>query len=131
MTGIIIFGFVMLAAAAIIWPRHGLWSRWREARRLAARARREDALKHILKCEANGEHASVLSVAGALRVRDNAAAALLSNLEAGGLISFEEGRLRQDVYYEGAYHDAVVMAVLRDEFDAARAARDGVAADAR
>lgn len=42
----------------------------------------------------------------------------------------EEGRLRQDVYYEGAYHDVVVMAVLRDEFDAARAARDGAAANA-
>ncbi|MBI5692537.1 MAG: DtxR family transcriptional regulator [Verrucomicrobia bacterium] len=83
-----------LAAAALFWPRHGAWSRWREARRLAERARQEDALKHILKCEANGETATVLSVAGALRLRDGAAAALLRELEARGLVSFEEGRLR-------------------------------------
>ncbi len=44
----------------------------------------------------------------------------------------DEGRLRQDVYYEGAYHDAVVMSVLREEFDAARnAERDAVASSAR
>lgn len=44
----------------------------------------------------------------------------------------EEGRLRQDVYYDGAYHDAVVMSVLRDEFDAARNAEsDAVASKAR
>jgi DtxR family Mn-dependent transcriptional regulator len=82
------------AAVAILgWPRHGLWSRWREARRLAERARREDALKHILKSEANGQAATVLSVAGVLRMRDNAAATLLRDLEAHGLISFEVGRL--------------------------------------
>jgi DtxR family Mn-dependent transcriptional regulator len=82
-----------LLLAFVAWPRRGLWSRWREARRLAERARREDALKHILKCEANGQGATVLSVAGALRLRDNAAASLLRDLEAHGLISFEEGRL--------------------------------------
>lgn len=80
-------------AAAMIWPRYGVWSRWRAARRLTARARREDALKHILKCEANGETATVLSVAGALRLRDSVAAALLRDLEAAGLVSFEAGRL--------------------------------------
>lgn len=83
-----------LATVAIAWPRRGLWARWREWRRLAARARQEDALKHILKCESNGQDATVLSVAGALRLRDYAAAALLRDLEAHGLVSFEEGRLR-------------------------------------
>lgn len=82
---------VMLVLVA--WPRHGLWSRWREARRLAERARREDALKHILKGEANGQAATVLSVAGALRLSDHAAASLLRDLERHGLISFEAGRL--------------------------------------
>lgn len=83
-----------LAAVAVVgWPRHGLWARVREAGRLASRARREDALKHILKCEANGQEATVLSVAGALRLRDHAAAALLRELEVHGLISFAEGRL--------------------------------------
>ena len=85
---------VGLALLALMgWPRAGLWSRWGEARRLAARARQEDALKHILKGEANGQGATVLSVAGALRLRDNAAAGLLRDLEARGLISFEAGRL--------------------------------------
>lgn len=89
------YGLMIAVAlvALIAWPRVGLWSRGREARRLAARARREDALKHILKGEANGQGATVLSVAGALRLRDNAAAALLRDLEAHGLISFEAGRL--------------------------------------
>jgi DtxR family Mn-dependent transcriptional regulator len=80
-------------AAGVVWPRHGVWSRWQTARRLTARARREDALKHILKSEANGETATVLSVAGALRLRDGVAAALLRDLEAAGLVSFEAGRL--------------------------------------
>ncbi len=44
----------------------------------------------------------------------------------------EEGRLRQDVYYDGAYHDVVVMSVLREEFDAARTAeRDAIASVTR
>lgn len=85
---------IVVVAVAVVWPRVGLWSRWREARRLAERADREDALKHILKSEVNGQNATVLSVAGALRTRDNAAAALLRDLEAAGLVSFEEGRLR-------------------------------------
>jgi DtxR family Mn-dependent transcriptional regulator len=82
-----------LLVTLMVWPRHGFLIRWREAWRLAGRARREDALKHILKCEANGQTATVLSVAGALRLRDNAAATLLRDLEAHGLISFEEGHL--------------------------------------
>ena len=82
-----------LLLAVIGWPRLGLWSRWREARRLAARAQHEDALKHMLKCEANGQRATVLSIAGALRLSDNAAAGLLRELETRGLVSFEDGRL--------------------------------------
>jgi DtxR family Mn-dependent transcriptional regulator len=94
MNDTVILVLVVLLAGAVFWPRQGLWARGREARRLADRARREDALKHILKCEANGQSASVLSVAGALRLRDNAAAALLRDLEAHGLVTFGDGRLR-------------------------------------
>ena len=93
MNATVVFAVLVLAAGLVAWPRRGLWSRWREALRLAERARREDALKHILKSEVNGQSATVLSVAGALRLRDNAAAALLRDLEAHGLISFEAGRL--------------------------------------
>ncbi len=87
----LVVGLALLAVVA--WPRHGLWARWRESRGLAERARREDALKHIVKCEANRQDPTVLSVAGALRLSDDAAARLLRELEVGGLVSFEAGRL--------------------------------------
>lgn len=93
MTDTFVVAGLVLAVAAVAWPRHGFWSRWRRAQLLSERARREDALKHILKYEVNGESVSVLSVAGALQLRDGAAANLLRELEAGGLISFEAGRL--------------------------------------
>ncbi len=32
-----------------------------------------------------------------------------------------EGRLRQHVFVDGAYHDAIVMGLLRDEFEAGEA----------
>lgn len=75
------------------WPRRGLWARLREARHLAARARREDALKHILKTEANGREATLESVSGALQMSPQKTAGLLSELESCGLISFEGGRM--------------------------------------
>jgi len=74
-------------------PRRGLWARLREARRLAARARREDALKHILKTEANGREATLESVSGALQLSPQKTAGVLAELESGGLISFEGGRM--------------------------------------
>lgn len=94
MNDVLFLAGILVLIAVLGWPRHGLWHRWREARRLAARALQEDTLKHILKYEANNQDASVLSVAGALRVRDSAAAALLRRLETAALVSFEGGRLR-------------------------------------
>ncbi len=38
----------LLVLAAALWARHGLLARWRQARELARRTRREDALQHIL-----------------------------------------------------------------------------------
>ena len=86
------FGVVLIAM--ILWPGKGLLGRWREARRLAARVLREDALKHVLKAEVNGESPTINSVAGALRIPPNQAASLLAEMENGGLISHEDGRLR-------------------------------------
>lgn len=94
MNDVVTITSVLLTIAVVCWPRWGLWSRWRDARRLAARTRREDALKHILKSEVNAEGASVLSVAGALRIGDGEAASLLRDLESHGLVRFDEGRLR-------------------------------------
>ena len=90
---IIITCIVVLGLWAV-WPKVGLVSHWQQARSLAARSRREDVLKHILKCEANSQAPTIHSVAGVLGVSPNRAAELLSRMEARGLISHHEGRLR-------------------------------------
>jgi len=88
-------GAVGLALAALLfWPRLGLWARWRQALALARRRRREDALQHILKNEANGRVASIDSIAGALQITTGAAARLLEELEDHGLLTFASGHLR-------------------------------------
>ena len=85
---------ILTIGALLFWPRAGVVGRWREARRLAARVRQEDALKHILKCEVNGQLPSLNSVAGALQIRNNQAADLLAVMERHGLVSHDQGRLR-------------------------------------
>lgn len=60
---------------------------------LAARSRREDVLKHILKAEANNQSPTLHSVAGVLGITVNRAVELLSKMEAGGLIGYQDGRL--------------------------------------
>lgn len=86
---------VMLLCLA--WPRHGLLAQLRRAREHARRSSREDALKHILKSEANGRVATLDSIAGALQITTGAAAQLLEALEACDLLTFEGGRLRLTV----------------------------------
>jgi DtxR family transcriptional regulator, Mn-dependent transcriptional regulator len=91
-------GIVALIALALaglaFWPGRGLLARWREGQRLQARFVREDALKHILKSETSGQVPTCESVAGVLRLKPNAAARLLEDMEQTGLVSFDEGRLR-------------------------------------
>ncbi len=86
------FSFLLIAAL-LFWPRYGVVSRWRVARRDQARVRREDALKHLLKCEVNGQAPSLNGVTGALRISDDAAADLLREMEQLGLVSHTAGRL--------------------------------------
>jgi DtxR family Mn-dependent transcriptional regulator len=83
----------LLLLALAVWPRHGLWARWCQAQELARRIRREDALKHILKSEANGRVATLDSLAGALQITTGNAARLLEELEEKDLLTFEGGRL--------------------------------------
>jgi len=85
---------LVIIAGLLLWPDAGLIARWRQARSRAARVRREDALKHVLKCEVNGERPTLNSVAGALHIRDGAAAELIADMERHGLISIGEGRIR-------------------------------------
>jgi len=60
---------------------------------LAARFQREDALKHILKSEADGRQPTLDSIAGALQVTTGQAAELLQDLERHKLVSYEAGVL--------------------------------------
>jgi DtxR family Mn-dependent transcriptional regulator len=90
----LLFVACVIALAVVFWPRQGLWARWRLAHGLARRIRREDALKHILKSEANGRMATLDSLAGALHITTGNAARLLEELEERELLSFEGGHLR-------------------------------------
>lgn len=90
----IVFLLGLIGFAALIWPQRGLLARWRQVRTLAERSQREDALKHILKCEANNQSPTLQSVAGALGISSNRAADLLSGLELRELISYDQGRLQ-------------------------------------
>ncbi len=87
---------VLLLASAVllVGPQWGLLAWWRRQRERQQRELREDALKHLLKCEAEGATASLLSLAGALRLGDGAAAAIVAELERGGFAGVEGGRLR-------------------------------------
>lgn len=83
-----------LAGAALGWPQWGLIARWRRARELTERSQREDVLKHLLKCEANGRQASLDSIAGALHISTGDAADLVQDLEERGLMAHDESKLR-------------------------------------
>lgn len=89
-----VYLILILLAVAVFWPRHGLLARWRQAHDLARRMRREDALKHILKSEANGRVATLESIAGALHITTGSAARLLDELASHDLLTFEGGQLR-------------------------------------
>jgi len=84
---------ILVAVAVLLWPRHGVLARWREGRRLAVRVRHEDALKHILKADANRREATLESLAGSLQVTGAKAADLVQELGRRGLVSLEAGRL--------------------------------------
>jgi DtxR family Mn-dependent transcriptional regulator len=85
---------LLMVTAMICWPHHGPLARWRRAQELARRSRREDALKHILKNEANGRVTTLESLAGVVQITTGGAARLLGELEAHELLTFEGGRLR-------------------------------------
>lgn len=79
---------------AIFWPESGLMARLRRGRSVSARVRREDALKHLHRCEMHGKQPTTESLAGALHISTNDAAALLQDLEALELVDLSEGELR-------------------------------------
>ena len=76
-----------LVVAVIVWPRYGLYARWRRWTQLKQRILVEDALKHIYKqMSAGGDH-SLASLAGVLQISRSRAAALLTEMEAEGVVT--------------------------------------------
>ena len=91
---LLLIGIAVLAVTAVIlWPEKGIWSRWQQGRQMTDRARREDALKHIYKCEQKGRHASMESIAGALNINTNDVAELLSDMQAGHLLQIHSDNI--------------------------------------
>ena len=91
---LLLIGTAILAVTAVIlWPEKGIWARWQQGRQMTDRARREDALKHIYKCEQKGRRASVESIAGALNVSTNEVAELLSDMQAGHLLQLHSDNI--------------------------------------
>lgn len=82
---------LLLAALALSW--WVLTGRWSRDRRLSGRERGEDALKYILKREANGRSPTLEGIAGSLDLRRNTVSELLDGLAAQGLVTLEGGRI--------------------------------------
>ena len=83
---LVVFGILVAATAALIWPRIGLAPRLRRLLLLSERVRLEDAVKHIYTCERTDRVCSLESLAGRLEVSRARAAALLSRLTAMALV---------------------------------------------
>jgi DtxR family Mn-dependent transcriptional regulator len=84
----LIAGTLLLAVSLLFfWPESGLIGRWRRVRRLSLRVQTEDALKHIYKAGLKGQCPTLHSVAGALHLRIDRAAALLADMQARELVT--------------------------------------------
>jgi DtxR family transcriptional regulator, Mn-dependent transcriptional regulator len=102
---LIIVPFSLGISALGLWVTGGLLAHWRALREQSARVLREDALKHILKARANGHCPTLHSLAGALHLRSDAAAELLTDMQSRKLISFTSGELDlTETGHEAALH---------------------------
>jgi DtxR family Mn-dependent transcriptional regulator len=84
----------VLGIAALLWISLRWRGRTRTSRESLERIRREDALKHLCKTEAEGGTATLASIAGTLQLKTTDAAALLADMEQRGLLSFLAGALQ-------------------------------------
>ena len=73
-------------AVVLFRPVNGVVPRLRRARRIASRVTMEDALKHVHEAEYRGMPATLQSLAGALSISGNEAAALATRMESHGLL---------------------------------------------
>lgn len=75
-------------------PERGLIAIWRRNLRNTERVRREDALKHIHRCELYSRPATLESLAGALNISVNEAAPLVESMGETGLITQVDGNIQ-------------------------------------
>lgn len=87
-TGLVVLGVLLFH------PRRGLLYTWRRSRLSSERVRREDALKHIHRCEMNASHPSLESLAGALNLSINDVAPLIADMEHAELVTQKEGSIQ-------------------------------------
>lgn len=96
---------LIFIALGLFYPRRGLIPRWRRARQQTERIRVEDALKHILDCEMNGDRFTANSLAGALQITVDQAADLMLDMEGRRLLHIEQDAIRlTPVGHQSALH---------------------------
>lgn len=82
---LLVFALVVLALAALLWPRRGVLALMRRTRRATERVRVEDAVKYLFHAGDDGAAVRPEALAGALAVREAVARALLARLVERGL----------------------------------------------
>jgi len=90
----VVWLFILLIALALLLaPRWGLRHRWRRWRRLRARRRLEDALKHLFEAGRRNLSPTLDSLAGALRLPRSEVATVIERMESNGLLKSRAGIL--------------------------------------
>ncbi len=84
----LVIGIVVVTIPVLLfYPDRGLVARFARSQRNSVRVLREDALKHICTSELDGSLPTLQSIAGALEIPPNDAAALIADLEQSELIT--------------------------------------------
>jgi DtxR family Mn-dependent transcriptional regulator len=90
----LLIGLVTLVLAYYLFrPDRGLIAIWRRSLQSNRRVLREDALKHIHRCEMHAQRPSLESLAGALNLTLNEVAPLVAELEEAELVTQKEGNI--------------------------------------
>jgi len=90
---LVLFALGTAAAAAVLWPRHGLVARLRRQRQHAGRILLEDALKHVYHQQKRGEPCTLATLGGALEIRSHGAVALVTRMQEARLLRVSDGRI--------------------------------------
>lgn len=81
-----VFGVLVVALAALLWPRVGVVARLRRMSLLTERVLLEDALKHVFTSDSIGRSCTLESLAGRLEISTSRAAELLRLLGESDLV---------------------------------------------